>query len=205
MTNHKSILNLTALALALALVGCASDKKEPVAAAPAQPTATPDDRPGKAQAELMVITATVKAIDKKKRVVTLQFPDGKTSKVKCGPEVRNFAQIRVGDEVRVSLLESVELFVADEAEEPAAGRTAKVARAPKGERPGFAAVESVEVRATVESIDYKTREVVLKGPEGKLQKIKAGPAVKRLNEIRQGDTVVARLTQAVSITVNAPQ
>jgi len=69
------------------------------------------DRPGRLEGELVVITATVKAIDKKNRVVTLQSPDGKVAKVKCGPEVRNFAQIRVGDEVKTSLLETVELFV----------------------------------------------------------------------------------------------
>ena len=208
MKKHGSVITLTALAVASILTGCAKDSQKAVAATPPAPVeqaATPQDRPGKGEAGLLVVTATVKAIDKKNRVVTLEFPDGKVSKIKTGPEVRNFAQIRVGDEVKATLLESVELFVADEAEQPSSGRTSKVARAPKGEKPGFAAVESVEVRATVESIDYKTREVVLKGPEGKLQKIKAGPEVKRLNEVKQGDTVVARLTKAVSITVSAPK
>lgn len=201
-------LGLTALAVASILTACASDNKQPPAAAepaPVEQSAAPQDKPGKGEAGLIVVTATVKAIDKKKRVVTLKYPDGKEAKIKCGPEVRNFAQIKVGDEVKAEMLESVELFIADEAEKPAAEHTSEVARAPKGAKPGFAAVDSVEVKATVQSIDYKAREVVLKGPEGKLQKIKVGPAVKRLNEVKQGDTVVARMTKAVSITVSKPQ
>ena len=207
MRKSSPVITLTALAVASVLTGCAKDTPKPVEAAPApaEQAAAPIDRPGKGVADLFEVTATVKAIDKKNRVVTLESPDGKISKVHCGPEVRNFAQIKVGDVVRVALLESVELFVADEAEKPSAERISKAVRAPKGEKPGFAAVESVEVRATVESIDYKTREVVLKGPEGKLQKIKAGPGVKRLNEVKKGDTVVARLTKAVSITVSTPK
>lgn len=163
------------------------------------------DRPGAAEGELVVVTATVKAIDKKNRTVTLQYPDGKTVKVKCGPEVRNFAQIRVGDDVTAEFLNTVELFVTTPQGVPSANRSAAVDRAPLGSKPAFVAVESVEVSATVEAIDYATREVRLKGPEGKVIKVKAGPEVKRLNEVKKGDMVVARLTEAVSIKVTAPK
>jgi hypothetical protein len=88
--------------------------------------------------------------------------------------------------------------------EPLAERTTDVARAPLGSRPGFAAIDQVEVRASVVSIDYQTREVALKGPEGKVVKVKAGPEVKRLNEVKKGDSVVARLTRAISIVVSKP-
>ena len=201
------VLGSTALLAGSLLIGCASQSKEPVAQAPAAPAAqapAAQDRPGGAEAGLVVVTATVKAIDKKNRVVTLKFPDGREAKVKCGPEVRNFAQIRVGDEVKAEFVELVELFIADSPEKPAAEKTSEVARAPLGSKPGFSAIKSVEVRATVQAINYKTREVTLKGPEGNLQKVKVGPEVKRLAEIKQGDTVVARLTKAATITVTAP-
>lgn len=162
-----------------------------------------EDRPGALEGELVVITATVKAIDKKNRVVTLQSPDGKEAKVKCGPEVRNFPQIRVGDEVKTSLLETVELFVTGK-DEPAAERVTEVGRAPLGSKPGFAAIDAVEVKASVVAINYQTREVTLKGPEGKVIKVKAGTEVRRLNEVKPGDSVVARLTRAVSIEVSKP-
>jgi translation initiation factor IF-1 len=198
-----ALVSTTVIAGAL-LVGCASNSKEPAAAPTPPPPVVQQDRPGKGQADLITVTATVTAIDKKNRIVTLKFEDGHESNIKCGPEVRNFAQIRKGDVVKTQFLESVELFIADSPEEPAADRTKKLARAPKGAKPGVAAVDSVEVRATVAAINYETREVTLQGPEGGLKKIKVGPEVKRLAEVKQGDTVVARLTRAFSITVSTP-
>ena len=213
---HWLILGVTALVTASLLSGCSSSGSKDSARsleaepptlvaqeqAPATQTQT-QDRPGGLEGELVVITATVKTIDKKNRVVTLQSPDGKVAKVKCGPEVRNFAQIRVGDVVKTSLLETVELFVTDN-DEPAAERVTEVGRAPLGNKPGFAAIDAVEVKATVVAIDYQTRKVTLKGPEGKVIKVTAGPQVKRLTEVNVGDSVVARLTRAVSIEVSKP-
>jgi len=216
MKDKRYWLNLgaTALVTASLLSGCSSSgSKDSAQSLEAEPPTLPvqdqtaatqaQDRPGGLEGELVVITATVKAIDKKNRVVTLQSPDGKVAKVKCGPEVRNFAQIRVGDVVKTSLLETVELFVTGN-DEPAAERVTEVGRAPLGNKPGFAAIDAVEVKATVVAIDYQTRKVTLKGPEGKVIKVTAGPQVKRLTEVNVGDSVVARLTRAVSIEVSKP-
>jgi ABC-type Fe3+-hydroxamate transport system substrate-binding protein len=132
---HWLILGATALVTASLLSGCSSsgskdsaqslEAEPPALVAQDQAVATPAQaRPGGLEGELVVITATVKAIDKKNRVVTLQSPNGKVAKVKCGPEVRNFAQIRVGDEVKTSLLETVELFVTG-SDKPAAERVTR--------------------------------------------------------------------------------
>ena len=164
-----------------------------------------DDRPGAAEGELVVVTAKVKAVDTKRRTVTLKYPDGKEVKVKCGPEVRNFAQIKVGDDVTAEFLETVELFVTAPQGAPTTNTAQAVERSPLGSKPEIVAIETVEVTSTVEAIDYTTREVKLKGPEGKIMKVKAGPEVKRLNEVKKGDTVVARLTEAVSIKVSSPK
>ena len=201
-----------------ALIGCAGGKTATVApqaasSAPVAASATEAkqavdvaaDRPGRAEGELVVVTATVKAVDKKNRIVTLKYPDGKEVKVKCGPEVRNFPQIRVGDDVTAEFLNTVELFVTAPQGTPTANRSQAMERAPLGSKPGMVAVETVEVTAIVEAIDYKTREVKLRGPEGKVMKVKAGPEVTRFNEVRQGDMVVARLTEAVSIKVSTPK
>ena len=47
------------------------------------------------------MNATVTRIDADKRKVTLLTRDGKETTVKCGPEVINFDQIRVGDQLNV--------------------------------------------------------------------------------------------------------
>jgi hypothetical protein len=85
-----------------------------------------------------------------------------------------------------------------------AERVTEVGRTPLGSRPGFAAIDAVEVRASVVAIDYQTREVTLKGSEGRVMKVKAGPEVEHLNEVKKGDSVVARLTRAVGIEVTKP-
>ena len=59
--------------------------------------------PGKVSiADAVQVGATVKAIDKAKRLVTLKGPEGHTFVVQAGPEVKNFDQIKVGDEVVAS-------------------------------------------------------------------------------------------------------
>ena len=211
---HWLTLGATLLFNASLLSGCASSEskdsahalnaKSPAMATQDQAPATQvQDRPGGLEGGMLVINATVKAIDKTNRVVTLQTADGKMNKIKCGPEVRNFAQIRVGDEVKTSLLETVELFVTGN-EDPAAERVTEAGRAPLGGKPGFAAVDAIEVRAAVVGINYQTREVTLQGPEGNFINMIAGPEVRRLNEVKIGDSVVARMTRAISIEVSKP-
>ncbi len=96
---HWQILGATALVTVSLLSGCSSpgskdsaqslEAEPPALAVQDQTTASQatvsqaGDRPGALEGELVVITATVKAIDKKNRVVTLQTSDGKQAKIKC--------------------------------------------------------------------------------------------------------------------------
>ncbi len=187
------------------LVGCAHEAPAP-AAPVAQATPAPEQQPGpgKTEGELVVATAKVEAINKKDRIITLKYPDGKKANIKCGPEVRNFPQIKVGDDVTAKFLETAELFVAGPNEKPTGGQTAMVKRAPKGSKPAAVMAESMEIPATVVDIDYNTRMVTLKGQDGRIAKVKASPEIKRLNEVKPGDTVVARFTKALSIQVTSP-
>ena len=53
------------------------------------------------------VTATIKAIDSTKRLVTLTFEDGTVDTVAAGPEVRRFDELKVGDKVTFRYQESV--------------------------------------------------------------------------------------------------
>ena len=55
------------------------------------------------------ISATVTAIDPATRAITLTSAKGKVTEVVAGPEVRNFAQIKVGDEVVAKAVDSLSL------------------------------------------------------------------------------------------------
>ena len=57
--------------------------------------------------------------------------------------------------------------------------------------------------AVVEAINYKTRTVTLRGPQQKTVTLKVDDSVKRLNEVKKGDEIVVRRTEALAIDVTA--
>jgi Cu/Ag efflux protein CusF len=68
----------------------------------------------------------------------------------------------------------------------------------KAESKGVAGGEVTTVTATVEAIDQKTREVTLKGQDGKLVSFVAGPEVKNLAQVQKGDVVTIGHIAAVA-------
>jgi len=72
------------------------------------------------------------------------------------------------------------------------------------DKPGGKASELVVVTATVQKIDMKTREVTLKGEDGRLETIKVGPEARNLGQLKVGDKVTFKYYQALAIQVTAP-
>ena len=82
-------------------------------------------------------TATVVAVDQSTRMVTLKGPKGNSVTFKASDEVRNLAQVKVGDEVRFGYYESLDVRVLKEGEAfPASGESSAMVRAKPGEKPG---------------------------------------------------------------------
>ena len=173
---------------------------KPPTAAPA-----PGGAPGVVLADVSVINATVEAIDKDNRTVTLKGSGGRTATIKVPPEAKNFDQIKVGDHVKFKFLDSIALFVRKAGDPPEAAETQAVAVAPRGQKPKAVTVSTKEITAKVEKIDYTKRLLTLKGPEGNVRTIKVDPRVKRLNEVKVGDDIVLRSTEAVAVQVTTPK
>ena len=57
---------------------------------------------------------------------------------------------------------------------------------------GAGDTDTVTARATVKSVDMKTRMVTLVGPQGETMTMKAGDQVQNLAQVKPGDVVVAR-------------
>jgi hypothetical protein len=75
--------------------------------------------------------------------------------------------------------------------------------------PAFAQVktitgESIVKTATVEAINYGTREVTLKSEDGRYHVITASDEVKRFNELKVGDVITARYYENITIRLKAP-
>ena len=75
--------------------------------------------------------------------------------------------------------------------------------APQPPKP-LAMSETVEASAIVEAIDYSTREVVLRDAQGRQTLVKAGPEVRNLAQVKKGDRVVVRFTEAFAAQVVKP-
>lgn len=59
------------------------------------------EKPAAIEAAVVSVTATVKDIDYKTRVVTLQKKDGSTVSMEVGPEAVRFNEVKKGDVVQV--------------------------------------------------------------------------------------------------------
>ncbi len=148
-------------------------------------------------------SATVTAIDKANRKVTLVSPDGKKAMVKCGPEVINFDQIQVGDQVKATQIEELVVSLAAAGAPPSQTAGALVVLAPEGAKPGGVVAETTHLTAKVKVIDLKNHKVTLQFPDGTN---KTFPVRKDLDLTQQkvGAEVSIQRTEAVAIVVEKP-
>ena len=154
--------------------------------------------------DVVVVTATVLAIDKQDRILTLQGPKKNIVDIEVGEEARNFDQIRVGDQLRIEYYESVALYLGKPGTQPEEDAGLVVARSAKGEKPGGYAVGAVDVSASVVGIDKKKRTLTLKLPEGNVVTTTVDKSVQAFETLKVGDAIHARLTKAIAVSVENP-
>jgi translation elongation factor P/translation initiation factor 5A len=183
-----------ALVFGVAQVGFTAGEKEKGAG----------EKPGGVVVEAITATRTVTAVDAAKRLVTLESGDGTRKAYKLGPEVKNFDQIKVGDVVTTTYVESIAIAVRKSNEKPGAEEVRTVEVAPKGAKPGAIVTDTVEVIAKVTAIDYKERTVTLKGPQGNEMTFSVDESVKKFDAVKVGDDLVIRVTEALAIKVDKP-
>jgi hypothetical protein len=166
-------------------------------------TVTQPGVPGGAFVDTYEVRATVTGIDTATRKVTLVSPDGVKTEVKAGPEVANFDQIRIGDQVKVRAVESMVVFLKKKGAPGGDFAAAAVGVAPEGAKPGLAMAQTVELTAKVTALDLKRRKATLLYPDGVKQTVKVRDDVD-LAKVAVGDEVVLRSTEALAILVEKP-
>jgi hypothetical protein len=170
---------------------------------PGTTTTQMSSEPGKVHLQQTVeMSARVVGIDRAARIVTLKGPKGNTVDVVCGDEVRNFDQIKLGDQVTARYLESLYL----ELKKTKAGVRESVeseagARAKLGERPAGLVVREVVILADVTAVDPQKRTITLKGPKGNVVVLPVQNP-DQFKVVKQGDQVEATYTQAMAISVD---
>ena len=167
---------------------------------PASSATVVSSEPGKAViASTVEATATVVAIDKATRTVTLQGPQ-RTFDIVAGDEVRNFDQIRIGDNVTAKYVEALSLELKKTKAPLDAKGTAAITRAAPGARPGGAAGREITFVADVVDVDQAKSTISLKGPSGNVVDLKVQNP-DQFKVVKKGDQVEAVYTQAIAVAV----
>jgi len=147
-------------------------------------------------------TLKIIAINKPHRIVTLVGAQGDTVDVECGPEVRNFKQLAVGDEVKATYTESYSIHVqkggeVEETTEISGGR------APVGGTPGMSLHETHVMKAKIEAIDKTKGTVTISTLAG--NRFTVTPQNKgQLNNVAVGDLIVVTEKVGHAISVSKP-
>jgi len=179
-----------------------------IAAAFALPTATAQTGtaivgkgPGVAGAAQNVkLTATIVAIDPATRVITLKGPQGHEVTLTAGPQVKNFAQMKVGDQVNAEYVEALTIELKKGGGKAIARTEQMGAGAAKpGERPAGLVGRQVTIVADVVDVNAATQTVTLRGPQRTVELKVRDPEQFKL--VAKGDQVEATYTEAVAIEV----
>ena len=161
-------------------------------------------KPGAIVVDEVSRTATVVSVDMAKRVVTLKRDDGSTQSYVVSEAVKNLDQVKPGDIVKSSILESVAIFVRKSNEEPDAKESKTVSVAAKGEKPGIVMTDTYELIARVEGIDINKGTIAIKTADGSTKTFVIDKSVENFKNIKTGDDVILIVTKAVMIAVEKP-
>ena len=161
-----------------------------------------------AQPSVAVITEPVEAVvtvtkvDAKARTVTIRGPAGNLHVLAVPEEAQNLDQVKPGDRFRVAYAEAMAVSVKKGPGKPEGAIEETVSVAPKGAKPGGYKVRTFHVTGVVEAIDYKKRQVALRGPKGSAS-FPVAPDVKDLESVKVGDRVSIVYSQALALQMEA--
>ena len=147
-------------------------------------------------------TATIQAIDAENRLLAIRGPAG-VATIVAGPEVRNFDQIHVGDQVKVTYTAAVGAAITKSKATPTTTYDAAAISAPLGAKPAAAVGATVSTTVQIESVDTSFDAVTFKRPDGFVRTIAvSSPEGKKfIRTLKEGDMVDVTYTEALAISV----
>jgi hypothetical protein len=161
-------------------------------------TASAQIKDGAIAIDAVETVVTVVDVDPEAHVVTFRGPEGRLATINVPAEAQNLDQVHPGARFRVRYVESVAIAITK------GGATSSSARrvvmlAPKGDIPGGTVVNVHQIAGVVETIDYGSRLLSLRGPKGNLLVVKAGDEVQSLDGIQTGDIISAEYTESLAM------
>jgi hypothetical protein len=153
---------------------------------------------------LSTLRSKVVAIDPELRQIALQSDKGHIEVITAGPEMVNFPQIKVGDNVTFKIQETLSFLHLKPGAVPPPSETAgqDFSRAVPGSKPSASVTDYAQVITLVDALDPAVPSVSLKYPDGSVRTFKLKDA-SRLANVAKGDTVIITATRKVAASVTA--
>lgn len=147
-------------------------------------------------------TATIEAIDRSTRDVTLKREDGTHVIVQVGPEVKKFDAMKVGDTVTATYYDNIVVRLKEPGEKAADTETGSVTGT-GGTKPGGTAATQRTITATITAIDPSVPSITFTGPNNWVysSRVQDKDALKK---VKVGDRVDITWTEALLISVETP-
>ncbi len=202
----KHIIGITLLASsALVQTSFAQDKAKPMAEPSVDTTIVAGKEKGKVGAAGVTVSrGTITQVDQAARTVTVKRPNGEEVVVTVGERVKNFGQVKVGDQVvlrqgQAIVLELKKTGTSSGIRERSEKSDTAVAK--PGEKPGIAAMREIKITANVTNVDKKASTVTLRGVhESRTLKV-TDPKV--LASVKKGDQVEVTYVEGEALSVEA--
>ena len=168
-------------------------------AAEPQKATTKNGKPYFEASEKMTAQATILSVGKSNRAIKMRTEKGDTITVTAGPEIKNYAQIKKGDVVKITYTEKLTVHVepagAPEVTDEATSSTAK-----PGEKPKATFTNKTQYKATILSIDKEKGTVTLKGMDGSEYEVTPRHP-ENLALVKEGELVVFTYTESIAASV----
>ena len=153
------------------------------------------------QTEVLELTTKIEAIDKTARLVTLKDKDGEVETIYCGPEVKRFDELKVGDTVTFRYHESVAYAIRKPGQPSGLpAQTGPAVTRGQGPKPGGTISQQETATVTIKAIDPKVPSVTVLTEDGRTVSMKVEDK-KNLDGVKVGDKVEVTYTEAVMISV----
>jgi hypothetical protein len=163
-----------------------------------------------AQPGIAVITEPVEAlvtvtrVDPKARTVTIRGPAGNLQVLSVPKEAQNLDQVKPGARFKMTYAEAAAIAVT-KGGKPDASVEEMVSLAPKGARPGGYKVRTFNVSGVVEAIDYKRRQVSVRGARGNIVSLPVSGEVKNFERVSLGDLITVTYSEALAMEMVPPR
>jgi Cu/Ag efflux protein CusF len=144
-------------------------------------------------------TATIEAIDKASRVITLKESTGQLLDVAAPAEMEGFNNLKVGDRVTATYFQAIAVSVRKPGA-PATPSTPVTTTRREDRKPGSETRKQQTFTVTVESVDPKAPALTVKGPKGRVMTLGVADAA-QLQNIKAGDSVDVTYYESLMIKV----